>query len=254
MPSLAEPRSAEKGLTTAETLRMAGPRIAAARSGLARAILFGRSSPKRSMAELTKSVPATMPMVWAHGAAIGHLLEEQGRELLRRPTRRGATPATTEVRVSQNCTRPRNLPGCSAMTSAASAPSPPDSTIRLSLAFRAETNAVSAAVIIPLAMTRSPRISNSFAALNIGWPHVGKIAGRCNPAPAAQIGAKRLAFRGAGASLGGHARRQRSPQVLRRARGREGGGRPRPPVFSLGAGEERALRGEQSGCGKTRRS
>jgi len=75
--------------------------------------------------------------------------------------------AMTVVRVSQNWTSARNRPGCSAIARAASAPWPPASAIRLSLTLRADTSAVSAAVRIPFARMRSPKISSSFAALGM---------------------------------------------------------------------------------------
>ena len=72
--------------------------------------------------------------------------------------------------MSQNCTNPRNRPGCSAITRAAPAPALPASAIRLSFSLRADTNAVSAAVRIPFATIRSPRMSSSFAAFGMGSP------------------------------------------------------------------------------------
>ena len=87
----AAPSIDENGLTRRETVRMAGPRIAAARSGFESAIRFGRSSPKKSMSALMTSVPATSPMISAQGATVRPPGEPATRTPARR-TRRGPRP------------------------------------------------------------------------------------------------------------------------------------------------------------------
>ena len=118
--SLAAPSAVENGPTTRIAERMVGARIAAARSGPARAIRFGRSSPKTSMAALSPSVAATIPIVSAHGAAAGHLENHEEKRSAADATM--TTAAMTVLRVSQNWTSARNRPGCSAIARAASAP------------------------------------------------------------------------------------------------------------------------------------
>jgi len=210
MASLARPRSVEQGLTTRENMRMAGPMIAAALSGFARTMRFGRSSPKRSITELMMRVPATSPIVSAHGANAGQCANQEANPSAADETR--ATPAITQVRVSQNWTSPRNLPGCSAITRAAPAPSLPDSAIRRSLTFRAETNAVSAAVMRPLATMRKPRITNSYAAYGMEWIVWWQVRGPMQPRVDGPKGAaKRLALARVAPSWCGHAGSQGSP-------------------------------------------
>jgi hypothetical protein len=78
------------------------------------------------------------------------------------------------------------------MASAAAAPSPPASAMRLSFALRADTNAVSAAVRIPFATMRSPRISSSFAAFGMDCSPILRF-----PADAIPRGAGRAATQSA---------------------------------------------------------
>ncbi len=99
------------------------------------------------------------PKVSAQGAAAGHLRNHEAKLSAAEATT--TTPAKTELRVSQYWTKPRKRPGCSAMASAATAPSPPDSARRRSFSFLAETTAVSAAVMNPFAAMRSPSRSSS---------------------------------------------------------------------------------------------
>ena len=131
------------------------------------------------MAALMIRVPATSPNVSAHGATAGQWANQDANPSAAEDT--SATPAITQVSVSQNWTSPRNLPGCSAITSAAPAPSLPDSAILSSFTFLADTNAVSAAVIRPLATIRKPRITNSYAAYGMEWGPSWRLRGPMQP-------------------------------------------------------------------------